>query len=373
MASRVYFADMRTRYGRNLMDKVGQLFEMAGFSEFISKGDMVAIKLHVGEPGNLAYLSPPLVRRVVDRIKAFGGKPFLTDANTLYTGRRSNAIDHTIAAIENGFSYATVGAPFIVADGLNGQESVTVPLEGEGLQLKEARIGAALAHADVLIAMSHFKGHEATGFGGALKNIGMGGGSRAGKQVQHSELKPVVDPVRCTTCGRCLKVCPVKAIAYTEAMKALIDPAVCYGCGECVVVCRDRAIAVNWREGRKGSLQERMTEYAFALVQTKAGKCGFINFVMNVTPDCDCADWNDLPIVPNLGILASRDPVAIDQASVDLVNRAPGLAATALAGFTETEDKFRVLHSDVDWSIQLAHGERIGLGSREYELVAIDK
>ncbi|HHY32535.1 MAG TPA: DUF362 domain-containing protein [Firmicutes bacterium] len=373
MSSKVYFTNMRTKSGLSLVDKVGVLFDAAGFSELFEKDDLVAIKLHVGEPGNLAYIPPQLVRKVVDKVKAAGARPFLTDSNTLYVGRRSNAVDHTVSALENGFTYATVGAPFIVADGLTGHEHMKVRIDG--VRLKEVRIGAAIAQADAMIALSHFKGHEATGFGGAIKNIGMGSASRSGKQEQHSGLKPAVRPEKCTGCGRCVKWCPTGALSVGgDDRKARIDPERCIGCAECTITCNNRAIRVEWEKGQEGSLQEKMAEYALGVVKTKEGKCGFMNFVMNVSPQCDCYAWNDAPIVPNIGILASRDPVAIDAASADLVNQAhalPGSAIEHIASADPHSDKLAALYPEVDWTVQLRHGERIGLGTRDYTLVMV--
>lgn len=370
MKSKVYFANMRTRSGRNLLDKTAALFEAAGFGKLISPKDLVAVKIHVGEPGNLAYIAPPLVRTVVDKIKAKGGRPFITDANTLYVGRRSNAVDHMVAAYENGFSYATIGAPFIVADGLTGHEAVTLPVP-EGKWVKEAKVAAALVHADALIALTHFKGHQATGFGGVFKNIGMGGASRAGKQIQHSNVKPRTDAAKCTGCSRCVRHCPAGAIVIDKTGKAYINHKLCIGCAECTITCNNEAIAINWEEGAPGALQEKMVEYALALLKQKQGKAGFINFVMNVSPDCDCIPWNDTPIVPDIGILASLDPVALDQASVDLVNSAPGMADSKVARDVRSHDKFRTVHRTVDWRVQLEYAESLGMGTRDYELVEI--
>lgn len=372
MASNVYVTNMRTKSGLSLVDKVGLLFDAAGFTELFGKDELVAIKLHVGEPGNIAYIPPPLVRKVVDKIKAAGARPFLTDSNTLYVGRRSNAVDHTVSALENGFTYATVGAPFIVADGLTGHEHVKVPIDG--VRLKEVRIGAAIAQADAMIALSHFKGHEATGFGGAIKNVGMGSASRSGKQEQHSNLKPAVRLEKCTGCARCVRWCPAEALSIGEDRKARIDPERCIGCAECTITCNNRAIKVQWEEGQEGSLQEKMAEYALGVVKTKGGKCGFMNFVMNVSPQCDCYAWNDVPIVPNVGILASCDPVAIDAASADLVNRAEVLPGSAIDRSDHADchaDKLAALYPEVDWTVQLRHAERIGLGTRDYALVRV--
>lgn len=371
MTSKVYFADMRTGSKRNLAGKVVRLFRAAGFSDLIVPGDFVALKLHIGQPGNLAFIPPPLVRQVVDLVYECGGKPFLTDCNTLYSGPRSNAIEHTIAAIEHGFSYATVKAPFIVADGLTGRESVVVSIDG--VRLREARIGAAIARADAMIVLSHFKGHEVSGFGGAIKNLGMGCASRAGKQIQHSSIKPKVEPSKCKGDQICIRACPVQAITLQRDRKAYIDETTCIGCAECTILCPHEAISIQWSEGDKNSMQERMAEYALGAIQGKVGKVGFFNFLMQVGPLCDCYRFNDAAIVPDLGILASNDPVAIDQASVDLVNAAPGITSSRLGNNANSNDKFGVLWPDHDWRVQLAHGERIGLGSRQYELIPVEK
>ena len=370
MSSKVHFTDMRATQKLNLIDKVGKLFSEAGFKEIISPGDLVAVKLHFGEKGNTGFIRPQFIRKIVDEIKKAGGKPFLTDANTLYVGSRSNAVDHLRTAIENGFAYAVVDAPLVIADGLSGKDYVQVPVNLK--HCKDVKIGSAVALADVLLAVTHFKGHEATGFGGAIKNVGMGCGSRAGKQVMHSDMLPRVKTEKCKACSRCNQWCPTGAIAVGELKMAVVDPQLCIGCGECTVTCPHGAISVNWRNNMKDALQEKMAEYASGVVQTKKGKVGYITFLNNITPDCDCFSFSDAPVVKDIGILASRDMVAIDQACADLVNAAPGNANTALAtGLEPGGDKFRGVHPDIDWEVQLEHAEKMGLGSRRYELVRI--
>lgn len=361
----VFFADARARSGRSLVAKTAMLFKAAGLGQVVQKGDLVAVKLHVGEPGNLAYLRPPIVRQVVELVKQAGGRPFITDANTLYAGGRGNAVDHMHSAVGNGFAFETIGAPFIVADGLRGHEHVKVPVNGKWVS--EAHVASAIAQADAMIVLTHFKGHMNTGFGGAIKNMGMGCASRSGKQIQHSTVKPKVNPDRCKGCRRCVEWCPVGALEMTGDRKAQVNPDVCIGCAECTITCLHSAIAIQWAEGKKGSMQEKMAEYAAAVVNSKPGRCGFMNFLIDISPDCDCAGWSDAPVVPDIGILASLDPVAIDQASVDLVNKAPGLPGTALPN-THAQDKFGEIHSHVDWSVQLEHAQSLGLGSRAYNL-----
>ncbi|HZD59929.1 MAG TPA: DUF362 domain-containing protein [Anaerolineae bacterium] len=361
--SEVYFSKLLGR-NKSWLDRTDQLFDRAKFSSLIEPGDIVAIKVHFGERGNTAFLSPLFVRRVVDKVKAAGGKPFITDANTLYVGTRSNAVDHLVTAIENGFSYATVGAPLIIADGVNGKDYITVGIDGK--HIKEAKIGSAVYHADAMIALTHFKGHELTGFGGALKNVGMGLGSRSAKQMMHSDMLPSVDAEKCMSCGKCVKWCPAGAV--TVASAATIDASKCIGCGECTVTCSFQAIAVNWKT-EPDIAQEKIVEYVWAVTKDKPGKVGYFNFVMNVSPDCDCWGWNDAPIVPDIGILASTDPIAIDHACADLVNATRGLPGSRLSEIDDG-DKFKAI-SGIDWRPQLAYGEKIGLGKRNYTLIEV--
>ncbi len=367
LPSRVYFTDMHTRNNQNLLDKTRRLFLEARLGDAIEPGDLVAIKLHWGEWGNLAYIPPPIVRTIVDLIKEKGGKPFLTDANTLYNGRRHNAVDNLANAVDNGFTYATVGAPLIVADGLRGHDYVNVPIPGR--HFDAVKISSAIHHADALIVISHVKGHELLGFGGTIKNVGMGSGAPAGKQMMHSDVRPQVDQTGCTGCQTCVRRCPVGAIRLDEHRKAVIDQAVCIGCADCTIFCPVHTIPVNW-QSEPEVVQEKVAEYALGVIQPKAAKVGFLNFIMNVSPDCDCAPWNDVPIVGNLGIMASKDPIAIDQAAMDAINAAPGMVGSRLGARVDSRDKFGTVHG-VRWQHILDYGEQLGLGTRSHELVPL--
>ncbi|MCX5726319.1 MAG: DUF362 domain-containing protein [Candidatus Saganbacteria bacterium] len=353
MAGKVYFAEIAKTKEENL-DNLSLLFDEAGFNSLIKKNDLVAVKAHFGEIGNEAYLKPHFAKKVTEKIKEAGGKPFLTDANSLYKGGRNNAVDHIETAYQHGFSFEDVGAPVVISDGLSGRDHVKVPVNLK--YFKEVNISSAGYFADSLIAISHFKGHELTGFGGALKNIGMGLGSRSGKQQMHADIRPSVNEDLCTGCQVCIKWCPASAISLTGEGKASIDLDKCIGCAECIASCRFGAIPESYSEGIK-LLQEKIAEYASGVLKDKKGKAGFFNFIINVTPNCDCVSYNDAPIIEDIGMLASLDPVAIDQASIDLVNKG--------------KDMFKEIYPYVDWSYQLDYGEKIGLGERAYELIKI--
>ncbi|MHB1125507.1 MAG: DUF362 domain-containing protein [Bacillota bacterium] len=368
MASEVFFTDMRTKQGSSLLDKVEKLYKRAGMDEIITPKDLVALKIHFGEPGNTSYIRPQFVRRIVNQVKAAGGNPFLTDANTLYVGQRHNAVDHLRAAIENGFDYAVVDAPLVIADGLNGKDYIKVEINQK--HFSEVSIGSAIYHADAIIGITHFKGHELTGFGGVIKNIGMGAGSRSGKQMMHADVLPRVRAERCKACGKCVRWCPAKAITINPV--AVIDAQLCIGCGECVVTCAHRALSVSWKNKTEtGVVQEKMTEFTLGVLKDKAQKSGFISFVMGITPDCDCIGWSDAPMVGDVGILASRDPVALDQACFDLVNQQRPLANSRACEVTAGSDIFHAVH-EIDGTIQLDYAEKLGLGTRDYQLIKID-
>ena len=366
-ASKVYFTDMHAKNGDNLLQKLERLMKKAGFEEIDFEGKYVAIKLHFGEPGNLAYLRPNYAKVVCDYVKCLGGKPFVTDCNTLYVGGRKNALDHLDSAYTNGYNPFCTGVHTIIADGLKGTQETLVPVKN-GEYVKEAKIGSAIMDADIVIALSHFKGHEMAGFGGALKNLGMGSGSRAGKMEMHSAGKPFVIQERCVGCGACKNICAHDAPSIVDK-KASIDHAKCVGCGRCIGVCPvDAVCAAN--DEANDIMNFKIAEYAQAVVQDRPAF--HINLVIDVSPNCDCHAENDIAIVPDVGMFASFDPVAIDMACADAVNRQPATHGSVLEHHVhEHHDHFTAIAPETNWLAGMEHGQKIGLGSMEFELVEI--
>ena len=391
--SKVYFTDMRTHGHTNLPGKLDKLVRKAGIETIDMHNKFVAIKMHLGEPGNLSYLRPNYARVIVDIVRELGGKPFITDCNTLYVGGRKNALDHLDSAYANGFNPFQTGCHTIIADGLKGLDEVEVPVVG-GEYVKNAKIGRALVDADIVISLTHFKGHEQAGFGGCMKNLGMGGGSRAGKMEQHSAGKPSVNDDKCVGCRQCHKICAHDAISYDRTVErtlpngrartahlAHIDHNRCVGCGRCIAVCNQDAIKPDINEAPE-VLNYKIAEYTKAVVD---GRPSFhVSLAVDVSPNCDCHGENDTPIVGDVGMFASFDPVAIDQACIDAVLAQPALPNTELTESraklerqgvrldeAHEHDHFNVTHPDTNWQSCIEHAEKIGLGTHEYELVRV--
>lgn len=373
--AKVYFTDFRTKAnGDSLPTKLKKLIKCAGIAELELEGKFVAIKMHFGELGNLSYLRPNYARAVVDIVKELGGKPFLTDCNTLYPGSRKNALEHLYCAWENGFTPLTVGCPILIADGLKGTDEVEVPVVG-GEYVEKAKIGRAVMDADVFISLTHFKGHEMTGFGGAIKNIGMGCGSRGGKCEQHISGKTEVDAELCRGCKRCLQQCANNALLFDENTKKMsVDVDHCVGCGRCIAACNFDAIASSDYHAPQ-LLNRKMAEYAKAVID---GRPHFhISLVQDISPNCDCHAENDAPILPNIGMFASKDPLALDQACVDACLAATPLPGSQLydhmhsPGFCDHHDHFTNSTPESEWRSCLDHAAKIGIGTREYSLCTI--
>lgn len=365
--SKVYFTNLRTKMNEGLPVKLQKLIRAAGIENIDFKNKYTAIKIHFGEPGNIAYLRPNYAKAVADVVKSLGGKVFLTDCNTLYVGGRKNALDHIDSAYENGYSPFSTGCHVIIADGLKGTDEAYVPVCG-GEYVKEAKIGQAVMDADIIISLNHFKGHEATGFGGALKNLGMGCGSRAGKMEMHSARKPLVNQKKCIGCGSCVKICAHNGVTVTDK-KAEIDHHKCVGCGRCIGACPVDAIHAGEDESYD-ILNKKIAEYACAVVHDRPNF--HINLVIDVSPYCDCHAENDLPIVPDVGMFASFDPVALDVACADAVNRQPINPGSLLDEREHVHhDHFTDVTPETNWHSCVEHAQKLGIGTCAYELIEV--
>lgn len=370
-SSKVWFTNLRVNPPMNLLKKLDNLVKRAGIEQIDFDKKLVAVKIHFGEPGNLAYIRPNYAAQMVKLLKSKGAIPFLTDCNTLYYGRRSNGPSHIDAAFENGFNPMAVDCPVIIGDGIKGTGYTEIELGMEYCQ--SAKIGSEIVNSDIVISLNHFKGHELTGFGGALKNLGMGCASVGGKLFLHSGSSPKIYEENCTGCRVCEKYCAHDAIKVGKDKIAHINYDNCVGCGQCVAVCQYDSARVVW-SGNSEVVCNRISEYAFAVLKDKPSF--HVNFIMNVSPNCDCWDANDYPLVPDLGIAASFDPVALDQACADLVIEAPALPGSRLCDEHKGDDlkgkdKMKLTHPDTSWQSGLKHAEKIGLGTTKYELIRI--
>lgn len=384
MSENVYFADFRSRSDlENKGSKIVKLFENAGFGNLFNEKDITAIKVHFGERGNDSYVSPVFIRYIVDKIREKGSKPFVTDTNTLYHGSRHDSPAHLETAILNGFDYSVVGAPIIIADGLRSNNEKIVEINQ--CHFKNVKIAGDIYDSTSLMVVSHFKGHGMSGFGGALKNLAMGCATIAGKLEQHECAKPVIGE-NCTGCGICVESCPINIMSMKSKGKdsetnngdndknskmAVIEYESCIACMNCFDACQYEAIDLDWEKDIPVFV-ERMMEYAYGATIGKENKIAYFNFLINITPDCDCVPWSDAPIVPDIGILASTDPVAIDAASYDLVNEQNGIKGSFLEkNFEKGEDKFRGMWDGVDGTKQLEYAEKMGIGNRKYNLIQL--
>lgn len=368
MKSKVYFTNFRTKmYGDGVLAKLRRLMKEAGFESIDFEGKFTAIKMHFGELGNIAFLRPNYARTVAAYVRELGGKPFLTDCNTLYVGARKDALEHLETAAINGFTPLTTGCQLIIADGLKGNDELAVPVPN-GVYFKEAIIGRAIMDADVFISLTHFKGHEKMGIGGAIKNIGMGCGSRAGKMAMHSDGKPYLEQSLCIGCGRCRKACAHNALTLVNH-KMSINHELCVGCGSCIALCPKDALQATWDQQDK-ILDGKTAEYAAAVIH---GRPNFhVSILCDITPNCDCHGENDAPMLPNIGMLAGFDPVALDVAACELCNRARRLSGTWLDDCPKGLDVFDDAHENTHWRDAVEHAVKIGMGSDEYELINID-
>jgi len=369
------------------VEKLSRLLDALGLDSVVEPGDLVAVKVHLGTPGNQRHIRPHHVRTVVEKIKELGGKPFVTDTTGIsLLSPRGDAVKVLRAAAMNGFTSETVGAPVIVADGLKGFSGVMVKVEG--FRLKEVEVAQAIAEADALVSVAHVKGHPRTGLGGALKNIGLGCLTKKGRAPLHLARKPQIKPELCDRCGKCVSFCPAGAIEEVNDVLQIDQDRCLWACG-CWELCPRKAIT-SWAEMHHPSNEELCVRAADAVkaVLSLFGpeKVAFINLAYDITPHCDCFPWGDVPLVPDIGMLASKDPVAVDKASVDLIIRAhgiPGSAAEEVNALEPGVDKLTALlewepfrpfkpFGGPMWKAHLEWAAKAGLGSLDYELVEID-
>ncbi|MGL1932491.1 MAG: DUF362 domain-containing protein [Desulfotalea sp.] len=373
-SSKVYFWNMRTTQKGPYDNKMRKLLKSVKATENVDSGDLLALKTHFGELGNTTFLRPIWLKPIIKYFRKAGAKPFLTDTSTLYVGERGNAAQHHMCAAENGFDPLLLRAPIIISDGLKGDYEEVVKLDNTKTKhFSEAYIAADIAKADGLVTISHFKGHELAGFGGALKNMGMGCASKKGKMQQHCTSGPKANIHNCIGCALCIELCNHEALNLNDEKKIIVDHDRCVGCGACFLACKHNALKVNWETGIQDFL-EKMMEYTLAVIQTQKKPIIYINFAVNITPECDCASWSDAPICPDLGVFISTDPVAIDQACIDMASKAPVIPTASHrlpVGYKTGDCKFTAIHDKVPTDMGLAYAEEIGIGSRSYQLVTI--
>jgi uncharacterized Fe-S center protein len=357
MNAKVYFIKASVKDGEKVISqKASKLFKAGKFKNCFAENDFTAIKVHVGEGANTTYVKAPCIKGLIDELLALKTRPFVTDTNTLYVGRRHNTIDHAVLAAEHGFSLDTLGVPFIVAGGLFGTAETAVKINGE--INKEVFIAHDLVRCNSILSIAHLTGHPAAYPAATLKTLGMGCASRKGKMKQHAALKLTIGN-DCTRCGECVKHCPADAITLDD-VKAHINQDKCIGCAECMSVCRFGAVRCNWGKETE-VMQKSIAEHALGVLKGKQNKAAFFNFILSVTKDCDCFGTPNMRrIIDDIGIVASTDPVAVDQATVDLVEKEAGKKLPS------------VLENDkLDPRCQIEHAERIGLGTTKYQLIQV--
>jgi len=355
--SKVWFSSLEDNAKHEAVAaKLAGLYKAAGFESIFEKDELVAVKIHFGEKNNTGHIKPQWIKPLLDNVKKRKCKPFLTDTNTLYRGERQNSIDHIIQAHKHGFGMDALGVPVIIADGLLSKNYSEVPVGGECFET--VKIANDILHSHCLVVLSHVTGHILTGMGAAIKNLAMGTAPRSGKQIQHSDVRPQVKAEKCRACGLCIEWCPKDAIRIYDGA-ARIDTEKCYGCGECIATCRYQAIRHSFKD-TSGELQKKMAEYALGAVKGKRDKCCYFNFLTHVTKECDCMNKAQDKVTGDIGILASYDPVAIDKASADLLRE------------KNKGDLFKKLWPENDYSLQIKHAEKLGLGSGSYELIWVD-
>ncbi len=348
----VYFSkikeeeDSQIRCFENLLSVIDTYF--SGFKEH----SFVGIKMTIGDAKSTGFIKPEIVRVLVERLKACGAKPFVFDTNVIYTGQRQNSVDHLNLAYDKGFTPDKIGCPYIIADSVFGTDSRIIKKNFKNI--KEIRVPSLIGVLEDLVVLTHITGHIMSGFAGSIKNVAMGMASRAGKQIQHSSLKPVVNVENCTMCGCCALICPVSAISEKKD-RAFIDSRTCIGCCECISACKFKAVNINWQED-VNVFMERMAEYASGIL-SKIKRKVFINFAFDITEECDCISGDDPRIAQDAGVFASKNILAVDKAGFDRL--------------LEDNDIFSRNGKITAHLHQFKYADKIGLGTLNYKLIEI--
>ncbi|UCH79889.1 MAG: DUF362 domain-containing protein [Nitrospiraceae bacterium] len=351
MAATVYFSKLEK--GERIRDCLNRL--MVSIDPFLTsfgKGSFVGIKMTIGDQGSTGYIKPELVGMLVKKLKKQGAKPFVFDTNVIYHGKRQNAVDHLNLAYQKGFTPGKIGCPYIIADSVFGTDSISVKADYKNI--RQIKVPSLIKMLDDVIVLSHVTGHLMSGFAGSIKNVAMGMSSRAGKQIQHSSIKPMINVDTCTMCGACIEVCPVSAISELST-NAYINSEICVGCAECIAACKIQAVHINWNEDPH-VFAERMSEYAMGILSRIRRKI-FLNFATDITLECDCICGDDQRIVDDTGIFASEDILAVDKSCFDVL--------------TGSRDLFSRGGKISAHKHQFEYAEAIGLGKTDYKLVTI--
>jgi uncharacterized Fe-S center protein len=352
MRSKVYFS--RLKKDRSRQDCFQALLqEIAPSLAAFKRDSFIGVKMTIGDEKSTGYIRSGSVRILIDNLLNRGARPFVFDTNVIYKGQRQNAVDHLNLAYRKGFTPENLGCPYIIADSVFGTDSRVRKVDFKNI--KEIRVPSLVGVLHDLVVLSHITGHIMSGFAGSIKNVAMGMASRAGKQAQHSSVKPAIHKKKCTMCGCCIEMCPVSAISEKNE-KAFINAQKCVGCGECIAACKFDAVKINWHEDMD-TFAERMAEYACGIL-SHIERRFFINFAIDIIEECDCiAGENDPRIADDRGILASEDILALDKACFDM-----------LAGKKDIFSRNGKIQSHTR---QFAHAEEIGLGSLDYTLIEL--
>lgn len=365
MISEVFFQGIHNGHFSTIYDNLKRLISYCPMESVFQRKEQIAVKISFGEFGNLNYIRPQYVKIFLESLRSIGTLPFLTDTCTLYKGKRNNAVEHLENAVNNGFGYDNLQTPLIIADGLKGNNYIHVKSKANNLTY--LKIASDIYFADGILCLSHFKLHELTGFGGALKNLGMGCAAKAGKIAIHSDIVPTINK-RCEGCGKCLIFCDTNAIVLKDKQASILSD-VCIGCGNCTLVCPNEAIKINW-DSKGERFTKKMVDYAEGVVRNKKKKSVFVNFLTNITPVCDCVNYTPQPILPDIGFVLSKDPVACDAASLDIIKNIWSNISNRSQEFAH-RNSLSSIYPDIVWEDQLSYAETIGLGTTNYQLTDI--